>query len=127
MNDASTKPRCYLLELPPELRLLIYEHLWTNLQSAGATIAGGYYILSPTHPMQLRRSGITPINSFTLALLASCKIIRTEAHPVAYRLIHFQIELNTYINGLGSLRTRDRKRSPFPPHPLEACTRTRAM
>ncbi|KAF2740547.1 hypothetical protein EJ04DRAFT_508055 [Polyplosphaeria fusca] len=64
--------RCLLLEIPPELRLLIYESLWVPL-SAQINTPNGY----------LPPSDIT--TSRDLSLLLACKQIYSEAYRLAFR------------------------------------------
>lgn len=93
--------QCHLLRLAPELRLLIYEHLWDGLQPAEVHIksdnSGQYNIgTSFNHkrefaPLSRWPRNRAPINRRTYALLRTCKLIAREANPVAWEKTHFDI------------------------------------
>lgn len=89
--------RCYLLGLPPEPRLYIYEHLWHGLRPAGLLMKPDNpslcHIVQDANAFSAEQwpEHLHIIHSRNPALLRSCKVLHREARPVMYRKIHFDI------------------------------------
>jgi hypothetical protein len=74
--------RCYLLELPPELRLHTYEYVFAGAKVRCALLRDGENFEFPLGP---------PIDRGITALLRCCRQVLTESQPVLYRQIQFKI------------------------------------
>ncbi|KAK5738796.1 hypothetical protein LTR17_005731 [Elasticomyces elasticus] len=88
-NGAETVQKCHLLELPPELRLLIYAFVYEDGYEQ-SIVAGPTLVLS-TRPS---RNDGGRCKHFT-ALLRTCTLVRDEAEPVLYEATTFDV----YIEG----------------------------
>lgn len=91
---------CHLLRLAPELRLLIYDHLWDSLQPPEVHVksdnSGLCSIGTRQDGKRLRNPSRWPknrvqIDENTYSLLRVCKLIYREAQPVAYEKTHFDV------------------------------------
>ena len=66
---------CYLTDLPPEIRLIVYEFLWPAIDTGTTfTVTQAGLALDTAHH-------ISPPN---LDLLQTCKLLRSEARPVYF-------------------------------------------
>jgi hypothetical protein len=84
----SNQPRCYLLELPTELRLEIYSHIFTLTHSVILAVVDSVYV---------KFNGITPGRYKPRwiygNLLQTCRTIYREAAPALYGQAHFTIDI----------------------------------
>jgi hypothetical protein len=93
-NGKVRRKRCYLLELPAELRLQIYEYVFEDIKPRCAPLKGGEYFEFPRG---------WPVSNSTTALLRTCRQVLAEARPVLYSQVRtFQV----VIDGLSS-RSKD--------------------
>jgi len=80
-----TQQRCHLLELPVELRVRIYEHLYSETATLSIDVnVQGIYELWPSGDSDVQRP----------ALLETCQLIREEAHPIMYATTILNVELH---------------------------------
>lgn len=84
--------RCYLLELPPELRLLILEHVWPDDLSQKVFLSGG------TCTFAVRKHSPGAALQYILPPLLSCRTIYTEALPFIYERITFEFIIDGFDN-----------------------------
>ncbi|KAK4896817.1 hypothetical protein LTR27_005414 [Elasticomyces elasticus] len=96
-NGAEIPQKCHLLELPPELRLLIYDFVYARDFKHVITI-DSIMVVS----VKLFSNDVGRFGHFA-ALLRTCTLIRHEAEPVLFEASPFDI----YIEG--------------EPHPYEKC------
>jgi len=108
MDDMVSLPRCYLLELPPGIRLQIYEHLWSNLSQAVINIHDQMGRIQTQFILLGAKEQPQYINTRTLALLQACKLIHQEAQPAAYQTLQFK----TSIYGTAEVRHKQFIRFP---------------
>lgn len=91
-------PPSYLLDLPTEIRLMIYEHAigypsiqWTMIydSKSGFVLAlGDLHNADKRHNLHHRPS----------SLLQVCRVLYQEAFPILYDRIRFDIIFNTYVS-----------------------------
>jgi len=86
MSNGTEPKRCRLLELPPELRLVIYDYVWDEDINCGLNLnttdeVHVDYCDSPRH---------------MTALLGTCNFIYSEAQPIFYDAIIFHLDLDNY-------------------------------
>ena len=91
--------RCYILELPPELRLLIYEQLWDGLRPVGVFMKPGIddycHVARDANMLSPSRwpDYLCIIDRRTFALLGTCRLIRQEARPIMHKKVHLDISV----------------------------------
>jgi hypothetical protein len=80
------EPRCYLLELPPELRVRIYHFFITSSRPYGTRIGVDPWLEYDLWSVDTVRCWWNPHdrNKSDLALLRTCRLIHSEAAPVIY-------------------------------------------
>ena len=86
--DDSLAGHCQLLDLPPELRLIIYEMLFTTAEmkfDITSTAVGATYAF-------VADAGLLPLPGTTL--LRTCKAISAEAIPVFYEGLTFYLTID---------------------------------
>lgn len=82
MDNTQSSKKCHILEdLPPELRLRIYEHLFCEDYQSSLLIRSASKI-EPIAPAK------API-----ALFKTCKIVYSEASPVLYSRTTFRVQI----------------------------------
>jgi len=100
MANAQSYPSAHLLSLAPELRLLIYEFLWTGTQPAEVHIksddsrlccVGTKFDGKRQLPPSRWPDNRVVIDENTYSLLKTCRLIHNEATPVAYEKTHFDV------------------------------------
>ncbi|KAK4950345.1 hypothetical protein LTR10_011326 [Elasticomyces elasticus] len=100
--------RCYLLEVPPELRLHIYEFLYADEYQVAIYVFPNSEMQSQISKTSFRPNG--PNAKHLTALLMSCKLVNKEATPILYQILHFSLCFRnggrkaSYRKGLGQLR-----------------------
>ncbi|KAK5684503.1 hypothetical protein LTS10_004373 [Elasticomyces elasticus] len=91
--------RCYLLELPPELRLEIYDYLFTEKYEVLLTIDRDCemqaHLMNPESGSAVPKKEVRKLS----ALLKTCKTLATEVTPVLFQNLYFRIHLSP---GMGS-------------------------
>lgn len=96
MNSANLRPTaiatdrspCYLSRLPPELRLLIYEHVFQDAHLIFDVYEDQWPDLSG--PGLYRRN-------LHVSILRTCKMAYVEASPVLWSRLHLCIEAETFV------------------------------
>jgi hypothetical protein len=99
----SMTPRCYLLKIPAELRLQIYEHLFADIiltvglgAGSNAVYAGGF--VTTRHPQRPKDEKLTgALNS----LARTCKVLEEEAISAFYDTLTVRILLPNAFQLLG--------------------------
>jgi hypothetical protein len=100
--QSSTQPapnRCYLLELPAELRLRIYEYVFAGALKplGGGVLKSPFWIPLMDRPW-LDANCVIP---WTLhpddALLSTCRQVHKEAHSIPYQQLDFVIQIRPKI------------------------------
>lgn len=101
-----------LLDLPLELRLLVYRHLLVQTEQP-VTPRSIYHVYAPTYP--------------SLNILLACRRIHDEAYQIFYRDNHFYFwdvkDLHDFLKSLGTKRRRQIRRLGFYWQPWEHRTK----
>ncbi|KAK5710708.1 hypothetical protein LTR15_012864 [Elasticomyces elasticus] len=86
--------RCYLLELPPELRLKIYDYLFTEKLDVLLTIYRDCemqtHLKNPESGSAVSKKEVRKLS----ALLKTCKALATEITPILFKNLQFRIHLS---------------------------------
>ena len=90
MTGEQTMPPCYILKLPPEARLLIYEQLWHDSRAPSIHVKDRNTMIR-LYGRKSQPEYLQPVDGRTLALLLSCKTIYQEAQPVASQQLRFEV------------------------------------
>lgn len=116
MAAQSKQTRCYLLKLPAELRLLIWEALYPNkLYQKIYILETTFHVSRPLAPLDKSRRSSTQTHS-AMAPLLPCRMIYNEALPIIYGRVNFEM----VVSGLEDKRNAGHKKFPeeayFLPH-----------
>lgn len=95
-----TWTRASLLGLPPEVRLRIYDHVWTGLRPVTIYIVDGDCDIVTREDAEDSRERkkrfpghLKDVSRDVLALLLTCKMLSGEARPVLFEKLPFVIDL----------------------------------
>ncbi|KAK5707363.1 hypothetical protein LTR17_020759 [Elasticomyces elasticus] len=101
--------RCYLLELPPELRLEIYDYLFTEkfevLLSIYRDCEMETWLTNPESGLVVPKKEVRKLST----LLKTCKALATEVTPVLFQNLHFRIRFSPDMMGNPSSQKKLRK------------------
>ena len=97
MAEATQYSSCYLLKLPAELRLRIYEHVLTH---------DGAFLWLNTYGRWSSWSQEISLNQDAKALLKTCRIINQEATPILYKKVHFRLHVDGKIGAPSTYLSR---------------------
>ncbi|KAK4954523.1 hypothetical protein LTR10_007954 [Elasticomyces elasticus] len=89
VGNARASQRCHLLELPPELRLLIYEFLYASDYKHNIVVDGALVVFTLAKPIFGR------IFQHFAALLRTCTLIHNEAEPILYEATAFDMYIQS--------------------------------
>lgn len=87
MTEQAASTRCRFLELPPELRYIIYGHLFHNIEGTQAQEIL-FDLLDP--PISCSRPCLTQTGPYEVNILQTCSLIHNEACVVLYSHRRFQ-------------------------------------
>jgi len=107
MAEVDSVARCWLLELPPELRLAVYNELWTTTQYADYYISESWFCF--THNIagkapHIPRADPQSMKMHAFALPITCKALYQEAFPAFCSSVHFHFLITAYNRGPKSRR-----------------------
>jgi len=85
-------PPCYLLELPPEMRLVVYSHLFSGPYTFQIDVADKVYVYRQGRGRK-RDYGTAEPDRGVQSLLRTCKVTHAEASPVFYDNIILNVNL----------------------------------